>query len=62
MMEKILLKYGEIALKGANKSTFEATLAKHIRIRMKKFGDFEVKADGFKATIPPCAVVKFVIR
>ncbi len=53
MMEKILLKYGEIALKGANKSTFEATLAKHIRIRMKKFGDFEVTRAQSTVTVTP---------
>ena len=31
-------------------------------VKTVEFTDFEVKADGFKATIPPCAVVKFVIR
>ena len=53
MMEKILLKYGEIALKGANKSSFEATLAKHIRIRMKKYGDFEVTRAQSTVTVTP---------
>lgn len=43
MKEIILLKYGEIALKGANKSTFEATLAKQIKYRMRKYGSFEIK-------------------
>ena len=52
-MEKILLKYGEIALKGANKSSFEATLAKHIRIRMKKYGDFEVTRAQSTVTVTP---------
>ena len=31
-------------------------------VKTVAFNDFEVKADGFKATIPPCSVVKFVIR
>ena len=31
-------------------------------VKTVAFNDFEVKADGFKATIPPCAVVKFVIK
>ena len=31
-------------------------------VKTVAFNDFEVKADGFKATIPPCSVVTFVIR
>ena len=38
------------------------TFEKKDTVKTVEFGDFEVKADGFKATIPPCAVVKFVIR
>ena len=53
MKEILLLKYGEIALKGANKSSFEATLAKHIRIRMKKYGDFEVTRAQSTVTVTP---------
>ena len=26
------------------------------------FGDFELTADGFSATLPPCSVVKFLVR
>lgn len=36
-----MVKYGEIALKGLNKSTFEDILTRNIRRRLKKAGDFE---------------------
>lgn len=38
------------------------TFEKKDTVKTVEFTDFERKADGFKATIPPCAVVKFVIR
>ena len=41
MNEMLLLKYGEIALKGQNKKTFEDILLKNIRRRLKKLGSFE---------------------
>lgn len=43
-MEKytILLKYGEIALKGANKNYFETTLVKQIKFRLKGLGKFDI--------------------
>lgn len=43
-MEKraILLKYGEMILKGANRSYFESTLLSQIRRRLKPIGDFRV--------------------
>ena len=40
MKEIILCKYGEIALKGLNKSTFEAVLLKNIKNRLKPLGQF----------------------
>ena len=42
MKEIILAKYGEIALKGLNKHTFESTLVKNIRYRIKSAGDFKI--------------------
>ncbi|MDR1753357.1 MAG: tRNA 4-thiouridine(8) synthase ThiI [Eubacterium sp.] len=39
-MEIIMLKYGEIALKGQNKRTFEEILLKNIRYRLKSLGNF----------------------
>ena len=43
-MEKrsILLKYGELILKGANKSYFDAVLLKQIRRKLKPLGEFHV--------------------
>ena len=40
MREIILVKYGEMALKGANRSTFEDVLLRNIRYRLKKIGKF----------------------
>ena len=40
MKEIILAKYGEIALKGLNKNTFEDLLVKNIRRRLKSIGAF----------------------
>lgn len=40
MKEIILLKYGEIALKGLNKNSFENILMKNIKYRLKKVGKF----------------------
>lgn len=41
MREIILAKYGEIALKGVNKNTFEDILLKNIKRRLKKIGKFD---------------------
>lgn len=43
MKEVILCKYGEIILKGANKSTFESILLKEVRRRAKAFGSYSVR-------------------
>ena len=40
MKELILVKYGEIALKGLNKNTFEDIMVKNIKRRLKKIGKF----------------------
>ncbi len=32
------------------------------QVKPEAFNDFEVTADGFKVTVPPCAVVKFIIK
>ncbi len=42
MKEVILCKYGELVLKGANKSHFEAMLVRRIKQRAPRFGDFKV--------------------
>lgn len=41
MKEIILCKYGEIALKGLNKSSFESTLVKNVKRRLRRFGKFD---------------------
>lgn len=41
-MEVIMAKYGEIALKGLNRSNFENLLIRNIKRRLKNAGDFEV--------------------
>ncbi len=43
MSEIVLAKYGEIALKGLNKNTFEDVLVRNIRRRISKYGKFEYK-------------------
>ncbi len=43
MKEMILLKVGELALKGLNRSTFEAVLLKNIRRRLKPLGEFTIQ-------------------
>lgn len=40
MREIILVKYGEMALKGQNRSSFEDVLLRNIRFRLKKIGQF----------------------
>lgn len=42
MKEIILLKYGEIALKGLNKGTFESIMIKNIKHRLKNMGRFSI--------------------
>lgn len=42
MQEVIMAKYGEIALKGLNKNTFEDILVRNIKRRLKKLGSFEI--------------------
>ncbi len=54
MKEIILIKDGEIALKGLNRSTFEDMLCKNIRHRIKKFGSFEIKKSQSTITVSPC--------
>ena len=41
MKEIILLKEGEIALKGLNKRTFEESFIKNLRHRLKPLGKFD---------------------
>lgn len=44
MQEVILLKLGEIVLKGLNRRSFEDVLLKNIKHMLKKHGDFKIKS------------------
>ena len=44
MREIILCKYGEIALKGANRAFFETLLRKNLARRVSKYGKFNIYA------------------
>ena len=47
MNDMILLKQGEIILKGQNRRFFESKLLSNVRRRLKPFGDF-LKASFFR--------------
>lgn len=54
MKEIILCKYGEIALKGDNRSSFEDMLVKNIKRRLKHIGKFEYSRRQSTIYIEPC--------
>ena len=43
LQEILLIKNGELALKGLNRGTFEAVLVKNLRYRLRKLGHFEIR-------------------
>ncbi|MBQ7045784.1 MAG: tRNA 4-thiouridine(8) synthase ThiI [Clostridia bacterium] len=51
--EIILIKNGELALKGLNRSTFEEVMIKNIKRKLKPFGNFSVKRAQSTITIEP---------
>ncbi len=53
MKEIILIKNGELALKGLNRSTFEDILIKNIRKRIKPFGEFEYRKEQSTVSVIP---------
>ncbi len=53
MNEIILVKMGELALKGLNRSTFESILVKNIRRRLAGLGSFEIRKAQSVITIEP---------
>ncbi len=53
MKEIILIKNGELALKGLNRSTFEDMLVGNIRRRLKGLGDFEVRKSQSTIMVEP---------
>ena len=53
MQEVIMAKYGEIALKGLNKNTFEDLLVRNIKRRLKKCGEFHITRNQSTVYIAP---------
>ncbi len=53
MKEIILIKNGELALKGLNRSTFEDILIKNIRKRIKMLGEFEYRKEQSTVAVVP---------
>lgn len=53
MKEVILIKNGELALKGLNRSSFESTLIKNIRFRLRDLGALNIKRAQSTVTIEP---------
>ncbi|MBR5203280.1 MAG: tRNA 4-thiouridine(8) synthase ThiI [Clostridia bacterium] len=53
MKEIILIKNGELALKGLNRSTFEDILIKNIRKRIKSLGEFEYRKEQSTVAVVP---------
>ena len=53
MKEVLLCKYGEIVLKGANRTYFEDVLCKELRRRAKRCGDFEISRAQSTVYIEP---------
>ncbi|MFV0496877.1 MAG: tRNA uracil 4-sulfurtransferase ThiI [Candidatus Fimivivens sp.] len=53
MKEIVLLKYGELALKGTNRATFESILMKNIRRRLAPVGAFTVSKAQSTITVTP---------
>ena len=53
MKELILVKYGEMALKGLNKKTFEDMLVKNIKRRLKPLGRFQMTSAQSTTYITP---------
>ena len=53
MQEVIMAKYGEIALKGLNKNTFEDLLVRNIKRRIKNCGEFHITRNQSTIYISP---------
>lgn len=53
MKEIILIKNGELALKGLNRSTFEDILIKNIRKRIEPLGEFEYRKEQSTVSVVP---------
>ena len=54
MNEIILCKYGELALKGLNRTSFESVLLKNIKKRLKPLGNYKIYSAQSTVYIEPC--------
>ena len=59
MNEVILCKYGEVVLKGLNKSWFEGIMLRDLKRRLTKYGEFEVRAAQSTVSCMPAGDVDF---
>ena len=53
MKEIILIKNGELVLKGLNRRTFEDIMVKNIRRKLSKLGEFEISRAQSTIVITP---------
>jgi thiamine biosynthesis protein ThiI len=53
MKEILLAKYGEMALKGLNKKTFEDVLIKNVKRRLRSLGKFDYSSAQSTLYITP---------
>jgi thiamine biosynthesis protein ThiI len=53
LQEILLIKNGELALKGLNRGTFEAVLVKNLKHRLRKLGHFEIRKAQSTVYITP---------
>ncbi len=53
LQEILLIKNGELALKGLNRGTFEAVLVKNLRYRLRKLGHFQIRKAQSTVYIEP---------
>lgn len=53
MKELILIKLGELVLKGLNRKTFESILLKNIQRRIGRAGNFEIRSAQSTITVIP---------
>lgn len=53
MNEVILIKFGELSLKGLNRSSFESVLVKNVRQAIKPLGEAEIKKSQSTMTVRP---------
>ena len=56
MKEFILIKPGELVLKGLNKKDFEKKLIKDIKTKINRFGNFKIKSSQSVISVEPLSL------